>query len=284
MQLFGQDPELADAAAEFLYRLIPGLFLFYLFKVPTKYLQSQNRLVPGVWIGLFANGFNALFNWWLIYEAGWGLTGAPWATTLTRLVEFVLLSLYLCVNKRSFEDTWPRFSRENLRCSVLKPFWNLAISGALGFAAEAWSFEVTTILAGLLGTLALDAHIITLTFATFIYLSFPYAVRIAASIRVGQLIGDQRPQDAKRSAHTSYFLVGIIELVLIAIVLPCKDVLGKIFSSDEDVQKLVSQLIPISVIFMMGDSIQARIAVVSCSFYVCVKFIVTSLMIVVPGY
>lgn len=257
MKLFGQDHELADAAAEFSYRLIPGLFPYYLFKVQTKYLQSQNRLAPGVWIGLFANVFNALFNWWLIYGVGWGLMGAPWATSLTRLVQFVLLSLYMCAYKRSLEDTWPRFSRENLRYSVLKPFWDLAISGALGFAAEAWSFEVTTILAGLLGTVALDAHIITLTISTFIYLSFPFAVGIAASIRVGQLIGDHRPQDAKRSAHTSYFLVGIIELVLIVTVLPCKDILGRAFSSDEDVQQLVSQLIPISVIFMMGDSIQS---------------------------
>jgi len=104
MKLFGQDHELADAAAEFSYRLIPGLFPYYLFKVQTKYLQSQNRLAPGVWIGLFANGFNALFNWWLIYAAGWGLMGAPWATSLTRLVEFVLLSLYMCVVVRGNDD------------------------------------------------------------------------------------------------------------------------------------------------------------------------------------
>ena len=279
MKLFGQDHELADAAAEFSYRLIPGLFPYYLFKVQTKYLQSQNRLAPGVWIGLFANVFNALFNWWLIYGVGWGLMGAPWATSLTRLVQFVFLSLYMCAYKRSLEDTWPRFSRENLRYSVLKPFWDLAISGALGFAAEAWSFEVTTILAGLLGTVALDAHIITLTISTFIYLSFPFAVGIAASIRVGQLIGDHRPQDAKRSAHTSYFLVGIIELVLIVTVLPCKDILGRAFSSDEDVQQLVSQLIPISVIFMMGDSIQSTNSGGELLIlFVRQKFIVSSLL------
>jgi MATE family multidrug resistance protein len=257
MKLFGQDPDLADEAAKFSYRLIPGLFPYYLFKVQTKYLQSQNRLAPGAWIGLFANGFNALFNWFLIYGVGWGLMGAPWATSLTRLVEFLLISLYMCANRRSLKDTWPIFSRENLRHSVLKPFWKLAISGALGFAAEAWSFEVTTILAGLLGTVPLDAHTITLTFATFIYLSFPYAVGMAASIRVGQLIGDQKPSDAKRSAHTSYFLDCIIQLILIAIIWPCGNIIGKIFSSDEDVQQLVSQLIPISCIFMMGDSIQS---------------------------
>ena len=254
MKLFGQDHELAAAAAEFSYRLIPGLFPYYLFKVQTKYLQSQNRLAPCAWIGLFANGFSVLFNWWLIYSAGWGLNGAPWATSLTRLVEFVLVSLYMCANKHSLEDTWPRFSRENLRYSVLKQFWDLAIPGAFGQAAEWTAYGLMTILAGLLGTVALNAHIITMTIIE-VYSSFPNAIGIAASIRVGQLIGDQSPQDAKRSAHTAYFLAGIIELVVIVTLLPCKDVLGKMFSIDEDVRQLVSQLIPISVIDEMGNII-----------------------------
>jgi Na+-driven multidrug efflux pump len=60
MKLFGQDHELANQAAEFSYRLLPGLLPYYLFKVPTKYLQSQNLLGPGVWIGILANGLNAL--------------------------------------------------------------------------------------------------------------------------------------------------------------------------------------------------------------------------------
>ncbi|KAL3927430.1 MAG: hypothetical protein SGBAC_013092, partial [Bacillariaceae sp.] len=78
MHLFGQDPDLADAAGEFSYRLIPGLFPYYLFKVFTKYLQTQNKLAPGVYIGILAVGMNALFNWLLIFELGWGLSGAPW--------------------------------------------------------------------------------------------------------------------------------------------------------------------------------------------------------------
>ena len=78
MKLFGQDPDLADAAQEFSLRLIPGLFPYYIFKVLTKHLQTQGKLAPGVWIGIVANGMNALFNWGLIFAAGWGLKGAPW--------------------------------------------------------------------------------------------------------------------------------------------------------------------------------------------------------------
>ena len=154
----------------------------------------------------------------------------------------------------------------------------------MSFSAEAWSFEVTTILAGLLGTVALDAHIITLTIATFIFLrwgyhvneppcivlinhhwhlcfimlfSFPFAVGIAASIRVGQLIGDNKPTDSKRSGHTSYFLACVTSAILIVILWPCRYLLGDLFSSDEEVSQLVSELIPISCIFMMGDAAQA---------------------------
>lgn len=258
MKLFGQDPALADAAAEFSYRLIPGLLPYYLFKVLTKYLQSQNLLAQGVWIGVLANGLNALFNWWLIYSAGLGLLGAPWATSLTRLMEFLLIIAYMVVNKRLLKDTWPKFSKESMAYSILKPFMKLGLEGALALGAEAWSFEVTTILCGLLGTVPLDAHIITLTFSTFIYLSFPFAVGIAASIRVGQLIGDQRALDAKRSAHTSFFLICTMQVILIAIIWPCKDYIGKTFSNDADVQQLVSKLIPISCLFMMGDAIQSQ--------------------------
>eukprot|EP00579_Thalassiosira_antarctica_P027090 CAMPEP_0202002586 /NCGR_PEP_ID=MMETSP0905-20130828/8379_1 /ASSEMBLY_ACC=CAM_ASM_000554 /TAXON_ID=420261 /ORGANISM="Thalassiosira antarctica, Strain CCMP982" /LENGTH=521 /DNA_ID=CAMNT_0048559519 /DNA_START=49 /DNA_END=1611 /DNA_ORIENTATION=+ len=259
MHLFGQDPQLADAAGEFAIRLIPGLFPYYLFKVLTKFLQTQNKTAPGVWIGILANAMNALFNWGLIFVAGWGVNGAPWATTLTRAMEFFLMVIYIYTQKNSLKETWPVFSRKNFHYDVLKPFWKLATFGALGATANAWSFEVTSILAGLLGTIALDAHIITLSIDSFIFLSFPFAIGIATSIRVGQLIGDQKLVDAQRSAHTSVFLGCITQAILIVILLPCKDILGHLFSTDEEVSSLVSQLIPILCIFLMGDGVHATI-------------------------
>ena len=57
-------------------------------------------------------------------------------------------------------------------------------------ALEAWAFEVSSLLAGLLNNLiALDAHIILLNVCGFVFLSFPFALGIAGSIRVGHLLG-----------------------------------------------------------------------------------------------
>ncbi len=260
MHLFGQQPELADAAGEFSYRLIPGLFPYYAFKVLTKYLQSQNKLLPSVIIGFVANGLNGLFNWGLIYRVGGtglGLMGAAWATTLTRAMEFVLIGLFLYSRKNTMKETWPTIQTDNLRWHVIKPFMKLAISGALCISAEAWTFEVTTILSGLIGTIELDAHVICLNIATFLFLSFPFAIGIAASIRVGQLIGEQKPADAQRSTRMSFLLTLVFQITLIVIIVPFKDSLGSLFTIDQDVANLVAEIIPIWCVFMIGDSVQA---------------------------
>eukprot|EP00980_Cylindrotheca_fusiformis_P006046 scaffold1301_cov128-Cylindrotheca_fusiformis.AAC.9 len=263
MHLFGQDPELADVAGRFSYRLLPGLFPYYIFKVLNKYLQTQNKVAPGVWIGLFANGVNALFNWALIYAADWGLQGAPWATTLTRTVEFLMIAAYLYYQKKfraCNPRTWPRLDKDKFTRTALRPFWKLAITGALSITAEVWSFEITTILAGLLSVLALDAHVLTLSISNVLFLSFPFAIGIAASIRVGQLIGDQRPKDARKSALASFFLSSVIQAILCIILLLCKDIVGYVFSREDEVVHLVSKLVPISCIFMIGDAFHATIS------------------------
>jgi MATE family multidrug resistance protein len=260
MILFGQDPNLSAAAGQFSYRLIPGLFPYYAFKVLVKHLQTQDILLPGIMIGLVANGINVFANWFLIFAIDMGLDGAPVATTLTRFIEFILIAAYFFWKRDTvLAKTWPTFApgrmlqRNEGKVTVLSTFMRLAGSGAMSFSAEAWSFEVTTILAGLLGTVALDAHIITLSIATFLYLSFPFAISIAVSIKVGQLIGEDRPEDARRSSLVSFVLTVIVQATLIIIVLPSSEALGRIFSSNEDVSQLVAELLPLSCIFMMGD-------------------------------
>lgn len=261
MVMLGQEEDLAHEAGRFSNRLIPGIFPYYAFKVLIKHLQTQDILAPGVVIGILANGFNILANWALIFGLDMGLDGAPWATSLTRLCEFVLMLAYFVRNRSTvLEKTWPSFAPRKLFChsdKATKGFLRIAMSGATSMAAEAWSFEITTILAGLLGTTALDAHVITLTIATFLYLSFPFAVGLAASIRVGHLVGEGRSVDAMRSSVTSLVLTAAIQATLIIILLPSSKALSDFFSPTQDVADLVVYLLPLSCIFMMADSIQS---------------------------
>ena len=60
----------------------------------------------------------------------------------------------------------------------------------------------------------MDAHSILLTFCVFIYMSFPFGVSTAATIRVGNLVGANRPSEAKlagmRTADTCFIACTIL--------------------------------------------------------------------------
>lgn len=47
------------------------------------------------------------------------------------------------------------------------------------------------------GQAQVDAHSILLTFCAFIYVSFPFGVSTAATIRVGNLVGANQPAEAR---------------------------------------------------------------------------------------
>ena len=262
MVLLRQDPDISRAAGEFSYRLIPGLFPYYGFKVLVKYLQTQDKIMPGVVIGIVANGFNFLGNWLFIFKLGYGLNGAPWATTITRFFEFFFIVAYLFLQKSTFErkDIWPIISIESMGTKQLRVFGSLAIPGAFSMAAEQWSFEITTVLAGIMGTTELDAHVVTLTIATFIYLSFPFAIGLASSIRTGQLVGGGRWKDAIRSCAVATTSASVIQVLLMAILIPLRSYLSDAFVNDEEVALVTEELILLSSIFMLGDSVQACIA------------------------
>lgn len=131
MRVIVQDPALAHQAGLFSLKLIPGLFPYYGFCVLSYYLQNANIFWPPVWIGLISNGINVLLNWALIFRAGWGIAGCPTATSLTRLLEFFMIVVYMLF-KRSplLEHIWPSFSCEHFSTRSLAIFMEIAVPGA----------------------------------------------------------------------------------------------------------------------------------------------------------
>jgi Na+-driven multidrug efflux pump len=88
------------------------------------------------------------------------------------------------------------------RRSTYTSFVRLGLSGGVMMALEAWMFEMMTVFAGHVGDVALDAHNILLLIAGFFFLSFPLGISIAATIRVGNLVGAGEASRAKRAVRT----------------------------------------------------------------------------------
>lgn len=111
-------------------------------------------------------------------------------------------------------------------------------------------------LAGQLSHSDLSAHVIVLSITGFAFLSLPLGVSIAASIRVGQTLGEGRPDIARVSAQLSVVLgAGFMGASGLAMLL-AGDRMGAIFTSNEEVLATVAVIAPVAALFQVVDGIQ----------------------------
>lgn len=152
----GVESGLAASAGSFCVRLIPGVPPHLIFCALTKYLQAQSLLAPAVVIAMLANVANALANWALIHGLGFGLNGAPVATSASRWVQCLLMLAYLRWRRRALSATLPTLRVEWAALPRrAAEFLRLGAPGALMMALEASFFEASTFAASFLGVVSL---------------------------------------------------------------------------------------------------------------------------------
>jgi MATE family multidrug resistance protein len=151
----------------------------------------------------------------------------------------------------------------------------LALPGLLMVEAEFLAFEILTLASSYFSTthLAAQSVLSTLTALTF---QIPFPISIAASTRVANLIGATLSDAAKTSAKvvrnlSSLFLdfntdkrkqafvvacgVGLFNVILLS---SLRNYIPQLFTSDPEVIRLVSSVLPICAAFQLFDALAAN--------------------------
>ncbi|KAG5179890.1 hypothetical protein JKP88DRAFT_273728 [Tribonema minus] len=212
MHLLGQSEETSAMVGAFCWLLIPGVPFFTVAIVLHKMLQIQGRVAAPMIQGRVAAPMlisaatflvnipiNALFIRLLGFE------GAPVATSVARACMLLFTLGYLARAPLLPPEHCPPLSAV---VTKVPAFWKargafvvLAMQGALMMGLEEGSFNVTTAFAARLGDVDVAAHAAIISVISFTFYGFPYGISIAASIRVGNLLGAQPPHLARVSAY-----------------------------------------------------------------------------------
>ena len=265
IHLFGLPAPLCAEAALFVQWLIPGTWCWAWYLCVQKFQQSQNVMLPSVLVALFANVLNVGANYLCMDVLGMGFAGSPIATSASRLAMLVILCVYVRMAPLPAPPAGvavPRAAsvaaplRRVTDGDALRQFMRLGVSGGIMMALEAWMFECMTVFAGHVGDVALDAHNILLVIAGFFFLSFPLGISIAATIRIGNLVGANEGARARRAAKIAIVAGGGFMSVTGLLLYLCRDFLGDIFSNAPAVISLTARLAPICAIFSVWDGFQ----------------------------
>jgi len=150
-------------------------------------------------------------------------------------------------------DTWPPWSMDVFR--GWKDYFRLGGSTAVSLFIESSSFEVNSAIAGKLGQIPLAAHSV-LTNTAIIWYMTPAGTGSATAALIGNMLGADEPQRARRYAILGYVVGTLYGLFNGLIGLTYRYQLGQIFTSDSRVIEMVAMMMPVMWLYGFVDSIK----------------------------
>jgi multidrug resistance protein, MATE family len=256
MVLARQPDDVVPQAAAYAVRLAPGVLPFFLFVVLRQSLQSMHLTAPIMIAIVVANLVNAGLNWVLIFGRlgvpALGVSGAAWATTMSRwLLALLLLAL-----------TWHRLRphlhpiRPEVRhWAPLGRMLRLGVPIGLQYALEFGAFAFVALMMGWLGSLAIAGHQVAINLASLTFM-VPLGVADAASILVGHAVGRGDLPGTRGAARAALLCgIGFMSCTAVAfLTLPVP--LARLYTTDATVIAVAVGLIPLAGVFQVFDGTQ----------------------------
>ncbi len=256
--LTGQSEELSAGGGQVLAMHGFGLAGLLSMIAISLFLEGLQRPVPAMIVSIGVNFLNVYLNWVFIFgnhgAPAMGAEGAALATSIVRWVAVVLLVCYVALKidriKYGLKEklTQIRAISKNLR--------QLGNPTAIGHGMESTSFLILTLFAGYMGIAETAAWAIGLNILTIAFM-IALGFGMAASVRVANHLGRQKPQEAAGSAWIAYRL-GVVVLGLLAFVfLGFPEQMTKIYSQEPSVLQLAVPMMLVASIAVTLDGLQA---------------------------
>ncbi|KAL0491902.1 multidrug and toxin extrusion protein [Acrasis kona] len=265
-----EDALVADYASLYIHLLIPGVIPNAYFRIFSSYLVAQEELIVPIAVGLISLIINALLNLLLVTGINYkslGFTGAPIATSLSRIISLVMIVVAVWIkesrNKQkdeksdgmTFIQKITTIIKDAVRWSGIKHYIVLAIPSVVTMCLDFCCFQIVALLSSRFGEKSLSACNIILQITMFTYM-FPFSISSAATVLVGRNLGGGQPKRAKYLGYITIVASGLIMSISAAVVFGTRSVITYIWSDDLQVHEFVIRVAPVISLFQLFDGVQ----------------------------
>ncbi|MBA0557284.1 hypothetical protein Golob_014361 [Gossypium lobatum] len=254
LQAIGQSASIAEQGQVFARGLIPQLYAFAISCPMQRFLQAQNIVNPLAYISVGVFLLHILLTWLAVDVLGYGLLGASLTLSLSWWILTVLNGLYIVLSP-SCKETWTGLSTKAFK--GIWPYFKITAASAVMLCLEIWYNQGLVLISGLLpnAAIALDSISICMNYWNW-DINFVLGFSAAASVRVSNELGAGHPKLTKFSVIVVNATSIFISTVFTAIVIICRSLLIKAFSTDAEVIQAGTSLIPLLAISIFLNGIQ----------------------------
>ncbi|EMG47566.1 hypothetical protein G210_2028, partial [Candida maltosa Xu316] len=258
------DKETAKLSAVYLKYISFGIPAYIFFECGKRFLQAQGIFHISTYVLLIAAPSNLIMN--LVFVKHIGYLGAPIAVAINYWIMFAGLVLFTLFFVKA-EDTptglhpmncWGGFSVKDAFHGWGRLI-SLAIPGLVMLEAEFLAFEILTLMASYLGTVALAAQSVGTTMASLTY-QVPFAVGIASSTRIANFLGAGLGNAAKITTQVAISFGLLISILNFLALFVFQRQIAEAFTDDKDVIKTVMEIMWLIAIMQISDSMNANSA------------------------
>ncbi len=226
-----------------------------IFEAGKRLCQAQGDFTASLVVVLVCAPLNLIWNWALVFQLRLGFEGAAWAVVISNNLQPIVLTLFVAFIAPSNLQCWPGL--ELRRASQnWGPMVKLAIPGVLMTFSEWFAFDVLTIAAGYLSEPDLAAQSVLMAIVVLMF-HIPFPISIAASTRFGNLIGFGALDAARIAWRTHYLIFVCIGMFDVALLTTCRHFIASLFTSDETVRAIITDVTPICAALQFFDALLA---------------------------
>lgn len=259
IHMLHQPPEVIKPTI--IYMSIVGLSAFPLMIYQTykQFIEGFSIMKPAMVIAILANIINAFANWVLIFgKLGFpklGIAGAAWATFSSRVFMAIVIMIYVMKNDK-FKQYDVTFHFRGINFPIIKKILRLGLPSGFQYFFEVGAFSLAVVMIGWIGANELAAHQIAINLASISFMAV-LGISQAASIRVGNAMGEQNIDNVRKAGFTGIILgASIMSLAGLSFIL-LHNILPTLYINDEKVISIASRLIIIAALFQLSDGTQA---------------------------
>jgi len=240
---FGENTELAAHAQVFGRWLIPSLVTYTFLSPLVNFCQCQHMVVSVMWAEAVAFSLQLPICFLLITKLKIGYQAGAVAFSTAVIFEALALATIVRFSSKG-KKVFSSFSMHEVLHDLVG-FLKLAVPAAGMTCLERWTYQILSLLAGLLPHSEIELAAYTISVSLLALTKLPStALSVSASVRVSNELGAGRPHAAKFSVFMSIMMSMGVGIIMAAMVLLPQNVWGHAFSKEQEVLDRVSMVAP----------------------------------------